>query len=142
MTENNGNDYMKNLTLLKKGETSYPDDTPDYRILESFDNRFSKRDYWISFECPEFTTRCPVTDQPDFGKIIIRYIPNTQCIESKSLKLYLFSYRNHNTFHEESVNQIMDDIVKACNPRKIIVEGIFNPRGGISINVKASHSLA
>ena len=130
---------MKNLTLLKEGSTPYPDDNPNLEILECFSNRYSDRDYWITFECPEFTTRCPVTNQPDFGRVVINYVPDKKCIESKSLKLYLFSYRNFNTFHEESVNRIMDDIVSACAPHEIIVEGYFNPRGGISINVKATH---
>ena len=81
---------------------------------------------------------CPVTGQPDFGHIIIRYIADKRCIESKSLKLYLFSFRNTPTFHEESVNRILKDIVEACNPRKAEVVGLFRPRGGIAINVKAT----
>ncbi len=127
------------LTILKASETSYPE-SPGEAKLETFENRYSSRDYWITFECPEFTSRCPITNQPDFGKIIIRYIPGKRCIESKSLKLYLFSFRNHNTFHEEVVNKILDDIVAACNPRRAIVAGDFNPRGGISIKVEAEYS--
>lgn len=129
----------KKLTILKSSETSYPE-SPDQAKLETFENRYSSRDYWITFECPEFTSRCPITNQPDFGKIIIRYIPVKRCIESKSLKLYLFSFRNHNTFHEEVVNKILDDIVAACHPRRAIVIGDFNPRGGISIKVEAEYS--
>ena len=126
------------LTLLRRNESRYPD-SPDEARLEMFQNRYADRDYWVTFDCPEFTSRCPVTSQPDFAHIRIRYVPDELCVESKSLKLYLFAYRNHNTFHEEAVNRIMDDIVKACDPREIIVEGQFNARGGISIGVEARH---
>jgi len=131
-------DYLKNLTLLKKNESNYPD-RPDETILEVFDNRFAKRDYWITFDCPEFTSLCPVTNQPDFGKLSIRYIPDAKCVESKSLKLFLFAFRNHNTFHEEVVNSILDAVISVCDPRECIVEGDFNPRGGISLKIQASH---
>ena len=131
-------DYTKDLTLLKKSENNYPS-SPEEADLEVFDNRFAKRDYWITFDCPEFTSLCPVTNQPDFGKISIHYIPDEKCVESKSLKLFLFAFRNHNTFHEEVVNTILDAFVKACDPRECIVEGDFNPRGGISLKIKATH---
>lgn len=129
--------YTSGLTLLRENESNYPE-TPEAGILEAFDNRYAERDYWITFDCPEFTARCPITNQPDFGRISIRYVPDGKCIESKSLKLYLFAYRNFNTFHEESVNRILDDIVTACAPRQCIVEGDFNARGGIGIKVSAS----
>ena len=129
---------MNKLTILGKSKIKYPA-SPDKAKLETFENKYSKRDYWVSFDCPEFTSMCPVTSQPDFGTIIIRYIPDKKCIESKSLKLYLFSFRNSATFHEEAVNRILDDIVKACNPRKASVTGEFRPRGGISICVEASY---
>lgn len=129
----------RGLSLLGHASTTYPD-SPDRAKLETFDNDYTQRDYWITFECPEFTSLCPVTNQPDFGHITIRYIPDQTCIESKSLKLYLFSFRNHNSFHEEAVNRIMTDIIAACNPRQIQVEGRFNPRGGISINVDCFHA--
>jgi len=131
-------DPYKDLTLLKQTESQYPD-SPDEAQLETFENRYKHRDYWITFECPEFTSRCPITNQPDFGKVTIRYIADERCIESKALKLYLFSYRNFGTFHEEVVNRILEDIVAACHPRQIIVYGDFNPRGGISIKVEARH---
>jgi 7-cyano-7-deazaguanine reductase len=131
-------DYISELTLLKQNESNYPE-IPEKSILEAFDNRYSERHYWVTFNCPEFTARCPVTNQPDFGAITIRYVPDKRCIESKSLKLYLFAYRNFNTFHEESVNRILDDLVAVCDPREAIVEGIFNPRGGIGIDVTASY---
>ena len=129
--------YTSDLTLLRENESNYPE-TPQAGILESFDNRYAERDYWITFDCPEFTARCPITNQPDFGRISIRYVPDGKRIESKSLKLYLFAYRNFNIFHEESVNRILDDIVTACAPRQCIVEGEFNARGGIGIKVSAS----
>lgn len=129
-------DYTKRLTHLRDNESNYPE-LPDAGILETFDNRYADRQYWITFDCPEFTTRCPITNQPDFGKILIRYVPGATCIESKSLKLYLFAYRNFNTFHEESVNRILDDVVAACEPLECVVEGDFNARGGISIRVAA-----
>ncbi len=126
------------LSILGSGERTYPQN-PDEARLEIFDNRYPERDYWITFDCPEFTSLCPVTNQPDFGHIVIRYVPNRSCVESKSLKLYLFSYRNHNTFHEEAANRILDDVVAACQPRRATVIGDFNPRGGISIKIEASY---
>jgi len=131
-------EHIDNLTILGKSKIKYPT-SPDKAKLETFENKYSNRDYWISFDCPEFTSICPVTGQPDFGVITIRYIPDKKCIESKSLKLYLFSFRNFATFHEEAVNRILDDIIKTCNPRKASVIGEFLPRGGISINVEASY---
>lgn len=127
---------IKELTLLGHSTTRYPD-TPDKAKLEAFPNAYSNRDYMVSFDCPEFTSRCPITDQPDFGHIRIEYVPNKSCLESKALKLYLYSFRNHNTFHEEVVNRILDDIVKAIKPRSIKVTGTFNPRGGIAIRAEA-----
>lgn len=126
------------ITLLKRSRTSFPD-SPGKARLEAFENAYSGRDYWIEFDCPEFTSICPVTGQPDFGHIVIRYIPDKLCLESKSLKFYLFSFRNHGTFHEEAVNRILDDIVRTLRPRKALVTGNFNPRGGIAIKVEASY---
>ena len=126
------------LTLLSASERNYPT-SPEEARLETFTTLYADRDYLIEFDCPEYTSLCPVTGQPDFGHIIIRYVPDGKCIESKSLKLYLYSFRNSSTFHEESVNTILDAIVKACSPRRAEVIGRFRPRGGISINVKASY---
>lgn len=126
------------LTLLRAGEKSYPV-TPEKATLESFRNTNPERDYWIEFDCPEFTSLCPITSQPDFGHITIRYIADQLCLESKSLKLYLFAFRNHGAFHEEVINRITDDIVAAIQPRRIVVKGCFNPRGGIAINVEVTH---
>ena len=132
------NKRFKELTLLQKSETVVSD-SPDDSKLETFDNLYSGRDYEITFDCPEFTSLCPVTNQPDFGEITIHYIPDKLCIESKSLKLFIFSFRNHNTFHEGAVNIILDRIVEACQPRYAEVTGAFRPRGGIAINVRAVH---
>lgn len=126
------------LTLLKSSENCYPK-TPCEAKLETFKNLFPNRDYLITFDCPEFTALCPVTGQPDFGAITLRYVPDKMCIESKSLKLYLFAFRNHNSFHEEVVNIILDAVVAACKPRQAEVCGVFRPRGGIAIQVKATY---
>lgn len=110
--------------------------------LETFPNQFPERLYEIEIECPEFTAVCPKTGQPDFGKIIIRYTPAETCIELKSLKLYLQSYRNRGIFYEHSVNSILDDLVSACKPRSMTVIGLFNPRGGITSKITASHQTS
>ena len=109
------------------------------KTLEVFPNPYPKRDYEICFECPEFTCLCPRTGQPDFATIRIFYIPDKLCVELKSLKLYLWSYRNEGAFHEAVTNKILDDIVKAVSPRLIEIEGDFFVRGGIHTVVKASH---
>lgn len=128
---------FQGITLLGR-KTRLPS-SPEEARLEAFKNRYAQRDYVVQFECPEFTSLCPITAQPDFGRIIIRYVPDRVCLESKSLKLYLFSYRNHGTFHEEAVNRILTDIVAAISPRRILVRGEFRPRGGISITVEARY---
>lgn len=127
------------LTLLKGSGTEVPSGPAEAR-LESFENGFSERDYEITFDCPEFTSLCPVTGQPDFGRIRITYVPDKLCVESKSLKLFLFSFRNHDAFHEEVVNFILDALVEACSPRRAEVVGEFRPRGGIALTVRASTS--
>ncbi len=105
--------------------------TPE--VLESFHNQHRDNDYWVRFNCPEFTTLCPITGQPDFAEIRIQYIPDELMVESKSLKLYLHSFRNHGSFHEDCVNTIMKDLIHLMSPKYIEVVGIFVPRGGISI---------
>ena len=109
------------------------------KALETFLNPTPKRHYEISFECPEFTCLCPRTGQPDFATIRIGYIPDKFCIELKSLKLYLWSYRNVGAFHEKVTNQILDDLVKACRPRYMKAIGDFYVRGGIHTVVTATH---
>ena len=120
------------LTLLGNKSTEYRDDyAPE--VLECFINKHPDNDYMVSFNCPEFTSLCPITGQPDFAKIVINYIPDEKMVESKSLKLYLFSFRNRAAFHEDCVNIIMKDLKKLMNPKYIEVKGIFTPRGGIAI---------
>ena len=108
--------------------------------IETFPNPFPGRDYNIDMECPEFTCLCPKTGQPDFGILDISYIPDKLCIELKSLKIYLTSYRNEGGFHEKVVNIILDDLVAACKPKKMKIVGDFNVRGGIHTTVTVEHS--
>ena len=108
-------------------------------VLETFENRHKDNDYWVQFNCPEFTSLCPITGQPDFAEIKIMYIPGERMVESKSLKLYLFSFRNHGDFHEDCVNTIMKDLVRLMQPKYIEVTGLFTPRGGISIYPYANY---
>lgn len=124
---------LDGVTLLGNQHTVYSDNyNPE--VLETFENMHPDNEYVVRFDCPEFTTLCPKTGQPDFGHIYISYIPRTRMVESKSLKLYLFSFRNHGDFHEDCVNIIMKDLIKLMDPRYIEVEGRFMPRGGISIH--------
>ena len=113
-------------------KTSYSSDY-NSEILESFENQNPGNDYWVRFNCPEFTTLCPITGQPDYAEIRISYVPDIRMVESKSLKLYLMSFRNHGDFHEDVVNTIMKDLVRLMDPKYIEVTGFFTPRGGISI---------
>ncbi len=123
----------ENMTHLGSQNTTYESDY-NPGLLESFENRYPGRDYFVKFNCPEFTSLCPITGQPDFANIVISYVPDRRMVESKSLKLYLFSYRNHGDFHEDCVNRIMDDLIALMEPRYIEVWGRFMPRGGISID--------
>ncbi len=123
----------ENLTLLGNKKTEYKSDyAPE--VLETFTNKHPDNDYFVKFNCPEFTSLCPITGQPDFANITISYVPNIKMVESKSLKLYLFSFRNHGDFHEDCVNIIMKDLIKLMDPKYIEVWGRFTPRGGISID--------
>lgn len=124
---------MNDLTLLGNQNVQYPT-TYDTSVLETFDNNHREMDYMVKFNCPEFTTLCPMTNQPDFATIYISYIPDVKMVESKSLKLYLFSFRNHGDFHEDCMNIIMKDLIKLMDPKYIEVWGKFTPRGGISID--------
>ena len=123
---------QEGITLLGNQHVKYPTDY-DPSVLETFENKHPGRDYFVKFNCPEFTSLCPITGQPDFATIYISYVPRVKMVESKSLKLYLFSFRNHGDFHEDCVNIIMKDLVKLLDPKYIEVEGIFMPRGGISL---------
>ena len=109
------------------------------KSLETFKNSHPDRDYEVEMECSEFTCLCPKTGQPDFAEIEIHYIPNKLCVELKSLKLYLWSYRNEGAFHEKVINNILDDLVEVSSPRWMEVIGAFNVRGGIHTTVSASY---
>lgn len=130
---------LEGVTLLGNRKVSYPTDyAPE--LLETFPNKHPEHDYIVTFDCPEFTTLCPMTGQPDFGHLYISYIPGERMVESKSLKLYLFSFRNHGDFHEDCVNIILKDLWVLMEPRYLEVRGVFMPRGGISIHPFASRA--
>jgi len=129
----------RGLKLLGSSGAPFPE-TPSPEILETFENRYPHRDYIIRFECADFTSLCPITGQPDFAKLQIEYIADRLCIETKSLKFYLASYRNSRSFNEEVANRILDDLVSVCAPREMTVHGEFASRGGISVTVVATHT--
>jgi 7-cyano-7-deazaguanine reductase len=126
------------LTLLGRPVSHYPS-APSAKTIETFSNEYSKRHYLIKFECADFTSLCPITSQPDFAKITIEYVPAARCIETKSLKFYLASYRNTRSFNEEIVNRILDDVVAASSPHEALVYGEFASRGGITLSVEATY---
>ncbi len=129
------------LTLLGNKGVKYDNEyNPD--ILETFENKHKDNDYFVKFNCPEFTSLCPITGQPDFATITISYVPNERMVESKSLKLYLLSYRNKGDFHEDCVNTIMKDLIKLMDPKYIEVLGRFLPRGGISIDPYCNYGMS
>jgi 7-cyano-7-deazaguanine reductase len=117
-------------------------ETPSAEQLETFPNPQPGRDYTIEIVCPEFTSVCPKTGQPDFGTITFTYTPAAKCVELKSLKLYLQSYRNQGIFYEAAVNRLLDDFIAACQPRRCQVVGSFTPRGGITTTVTCRHEAA
>lgn len=125
-------EQLEGVSLLGSNKTEYKSDyAPE--VLETFINKHPENDYMVTFDAYEFTSLCPKTGQPDFAKVIINYIPGERMVESKSLKLYLFSFRNHGDFHEDCMNIIMKDLIELMDPKYIEVCGIFTPRGGISI---------
>lgn len=113
--------------------------TQPSKQLETFSNPHPQRDYEVEFSCPEFTCVCPMTGQPDFANFTITYVPDEQCVELKSLKLYLWSFRDEGHFHEDVTNIVINDIVSAIDPRRITVVGDFNVRGGIRTVVRVTH---
>jgi len=127
------------LTLLGRSEVRLPASPAEAR-LETFPNPAPRRNYRIHLETDDFTSVCPITGQPDFARIDIDYVPDRLCVESKSLKFYLASYRNERAFNEAVTNRILDDFVKACAPREAIVTAQFSARGGIALTVRAEHS--
>jgi len=135
------NEETVGITLLGNQGTKYENDyNPE--ILETFVNKHQDNDYFVKFNCPEFTSLCPITGQPDFATITISYVPNVNMVESKSLKLYLFSFRNHGDFHEDCINIIMKDLIHVMEPKYIEVWGKFTPRGGISIDPYCNYGQA
>lgn len=137
MTSGRTKEELQGVGLLGN-KTNYPTDyAPE--VLESFINKHPGNDYFVKFNCPEFTSLCPMTGQPDFATIYISYVPDMKLVESKSLKLYLFSFRNHGDFHEDCVNIIMKDLIKLMEPKYIEVWGKFTPRGGLSIDPYANY---
>ena len=121
-------------TLKSLGAKTEAPKTYDPSVLEAFANKHPEHDYWVTFTAPEFTTLCPKTGQPDFATLTIRYIPSKKLVESKSLKLYLFGFRNHGDFHEDVVNVIYNDLTKLLKPKYMEVVGKFAARGGITID--------
>lgn len=126
------------LTLLGHSENRLPPH-PDEAVLETFPNCRPGRRYWIHLDCPEFSSLCPVTGQPDTAHLEIRYVPDARCVETKSLKFYLASFRNLPAFNEEIVNRILDDLIAAMDPEELHVRGKFGARGGIQLTCEASH---
>lgn len=126
------------LNLLGRSEARFPK-KPDRATLEVFPNRTNGRAYWVTFDCDEFTSLCPVTGQPDFATLTIRYIPGERCVETKSLKFYLSSYRNTPSFGEDVANRILEDLVSVLEPVRMHVHAEFFPRGGIRLSVDAYH---
>lgn len=129
------------LTLLGNSQAAFPK-SPQQATLEAFPNPKPQRDYSIRIDCPDFTSLCPVTGQPDFAEIIVEYVPDARCIETKSLKLYLASYRNVPSFNEAVINRILDDLSAVCHPRRMRIEGRFVARGGLALTVIAEHPEA
>lgn len=129
---------VRELTLLGHSENRLPS-SPEEAVLEVFPNRSAPRRYWIELDYPEFSSLCPVTGQPDTAHLTIRYIPAEKCVETKSLKFYLASFRNTAAFNEEIVNRILDDLVSATAPVHLSVKGRFSPRGGIRLTATASY---
>ena len=125
------------LTLLGRSEAKIPASPNDAR-LETFPNP-AKRNFWIELETDDFTSLCPITGQADFARIKIEYIPDRDCVETKSLKFYLASFRNERAFNEAVTNRILDDFVRACSPRQAIVTAQFSARGGIALTVRVEH---
>jgi 7-cyano-7-deazaguanine reductase len=131
-------DDLGNLSLLGRADSRLPS-SPEEARLEVFPNQRPGRHYWITLNCPEFSSLCPVTGQPDAARIVIRYVPGETIVETKSLKFYLASFRNQPAFNEEIVNRILDDLAKALHPRELVVRGEFAPRGGIQLTTEATY---
>lgn len=132
-------DDTQNIKELGSADTQYEYEAPSPDVLETFPNQFPGRDYLVEYLFNEFTSLCPKTGQPDFAKITVQYIPDKLCIETKSLKLYYLKYRQHGSFMETIVNNMLEHFVQVCQPRWMKVVGKFNPRGATYITVKAEY---
>lgn len=139
MTTTNSGDYTSHLKTLGTGRIIQPEGGPGSHLLEVFPNRYPHRTYIISIMFPEYTSLCPVTGQPDFGRIVVEYIPHENCVESKSFKLYMFAFRDHQTFMETVTNKILEDMVMVLDPFWCRVKGLFKPRGATYLHVFAEH---
>ena len=137
MTMTNGGDQTAQLTVLGTGRLPQPEGGPSVSLLEVFPNRFPHRPYVVSMAFPEYTSLCPVTGQPDFGTIVVEFIPDQKCVESKSFKLYMFAFRNHQSFMETITNTVLEDLWTVLEPCWCRVKGLFVPRGGTRIHVFA-----
>lgn len=134
-----GKSDAEGLTLLGNQATTYKTSGPSAAILETFPNPALQNDYWVTHTFTEFTSRCPKTGQPDFGVITVRYIPDRVCVETKSLKLYYFAFREEGAFMERLTNRFLADLVQVCQPRHMVVEGKFASRGGVQTTVTAEY---
>jgi len=132
-------DDVSTLSMLGSNETKYSYSEPSKEMLETFPNKYPGHDYVATYTFPEFTSLCPKTGQPDFAEITIEYVPDKLCVESKSLKLYFFSFRQYGSFMETITNKVFCDFVAACHPRWCRVTGAFNARGGLKIDVVVEH---
>lgn len=133
MSDGRTEKQIKGISHLGNQGTKYIFDY-DPSLLETFENMHPNRDYFVKFNFPEFTSLCPITHQPDFATLYISYVPHIRMVESKSLKLYLFSFRNHGDFHEDCINKMANDLIELMDPKYLEVWGKFTPRGGISID--------
>ncbi len=134
-----GSDQTGHLRVLGGKSPNVPEGSPGAHLLEAFPNRYPDRPYIVSIVFPEFTSLCPVTGQPDFATIVVEFIPDQRCVESKSFKLYMFAYRNHQSFMESITNAVLDDLVVTLDPLWCRVKGLFTPRGGTQLHVFAEH---
>ena len=132
-------DDVSKLKQLGSKKTEYTYDSPNAKILETFDNKYPKNNYSVNLEFKEFTSLCPKTGQPDFATITVQYQPDRKCIETKSLKLYFFAYRNYGSFMETIVNKILNDMVSVCSPKNMLITGEFKARGGIVLKVFSNY---
>lgn len=139
MEKSHSGDSVSHLRYLGTGSLPAPQSGPGPEIFDVFPNRFPDNLYVVSMACPEFTSLCPMTGQPDFATMVLEYIPHEKCVESKSFKLYMFAYRNHQSFMETITNSMLEHVVQVLNPRWARIKGLFTPRGGTRMHVFAEY---